>query len=97
MATHQYDLDALARLARLSFDKSEHAALAQKLEGILDLVDELSAVPLPETLGALASLAPTPQGHTRPDAVTERDCRDEYLALAPAADEGHFLVPRVVE
>lgn len=97
MSTHDYDLDTLARLARLALDDAERGPLNAQLEGILDLVAALSEVTLPNSLGDLASLAPTPEGHTRPDAVTEEDRRDAFLSIAPVAEDGYFLVPRVVE
>jgi aspartyl-tRNA(Asn)/glutamyl-tRNA(Gln) amidotransferase subunit C len=39
-----------------------------------------------------------PQGQRlREDAVTERDRRAEFQAVAPAVEEGLYLVPRVIE
>ncbi|WP_132654195.1 Asp-tRNA(Asn)/Glu-tRNA(Gln) amidotransferase subunit GatC, partial [Pseudomonas aeruginosa] len=33
----------------------------------------------------------------RPDAVTETDHRDAYQTIAPAVEEGLYLVPKVIE
>ena len=33
----------------------------------------------------------------RPDAVTETDRRDAFQAIAPAVDNGLYLVPKVIE
>jgi aspartyl-tRNA(Asn)/glutamyl-tRNA(Gln) amidotransferase subunit C len=33
----------------------------------------------------------------RDDAVTETDQRDKFVKLAPASENGLFLVPRVIE
>lgn len=97
MTDHNYDLDTLARLSRLALADAERAPLAQQLQGILDLVAALSQVSLPDALENLASLAPTSEGHTRPDVVTETNCRETLMGIAPVTEDGYFLVPRVVE
>ena len=33
----------------------------------------------------------------RPDEVTEPDRREDYQAVAPAVEEGLYLVPKVIE
>ena len=33
----------------------------------------------------------------RADEVTELDRRDDFLAIAPAVEDGLYLVPRVIE
>jgi aspartyl-tRNA(Asn)/glutamyl-tRNA(Gln) amidotransferase subunit C len=33
----------------------------------------------------------------RPDTVTETDCRAAYQQIAPAVEDGLYLVPRVIE
>lgn len=95
MTDHHLDLEGLARLARLTLNDSEHATLAGELDDILTFVDELARI---DTTG-VAPMAHAFAGgvRTRPDVVTETDRRDRFLSLAPAAEEGHFLVPKVVE
>jgi aspartyl-tRNA(Asn)/glutamyl-tRNA(Gln) amidotransferase subunit C len=58
-------------------------------------VDRLQAV---DTIGVAPMSHPLdlPQ-RLREDAVTEPDQRDVLLALAPAAENGLYLVPKVIE
>ncbi|HEU5283011.1 MAG TPA: Asp-tRNA(Asn)/Glu-tRNA(Gln) amidotransferase subunit GatC, partial [Burkholderiales bacterium] len=69
-------------------------ALAQ-LNGIFGLIEEMQAV---STEGV------EPMAHAqdlvlrlRPDAVTRADQRTELQAIAPAVDNGLYLVPKVIE
>jgi aspartyl-tRNA(Asn)/glutamyl-tRNA(Gln) amidotransferase subunit C len=42
--------------------------------------------------------AQLPEGQRlRPDQVTEKDRRDDYQAVAPATQDGLYLVPKVIE
>jgi len=88
-------LERLAALARLRIDPEEAPALKDALEGILALVEELAAVdttgiePLANPLDAVQPL--------RADTVTEGNRRDAFQAIAPAVEDGLYLVPRVVE
>ena len=89
----------LARLARIAIRPDEHAAVVERLNRILLLVDEMRAV---DTSGiepmahALDMQFPGGQ-RLRPDAVTETDRREPYQAVAPAVDGGLYLVPKVIE
>jgi aspartyl-tRNA(Asn)/glutamyl-tRNA(Gln) amidotransferase subunit C len=58
-------------------------------------VDRLQAV---DTIGVAPMSHPLdlPQ-RLREDIVTESDQRDALLALAPAAENGLYLVPKVIE
>lgn len=85
----------VARLARIHVSEADTAELVQRLDTILNLVDTLQAAdtdgvePLANPLDAVQRL--------RPDTVTEPDQRARLLALAPASEQGLFLVPRVIE
>lgn len=85
----------VARLARIHVSEADTAELVQRLDTILNLVDTLQAAdtdgvePLANPLDAVQRL--------RPDTVTEPDQRERLLALAPASEQGLFLVPRVIE
>ncbi len=91
-------LDQIARiaeLARLELSPPESAALQQQLNGILDMVDAMGAVdtkdvePMSHPQQAMQRL--------REDAVTERDPREVFQALAPATEDGFYLVPKEIE
>ncbi|HEY9037063.1 MAG TPA: Asp-tRNA(Asn)/Glu-tRNA(Gln) amidotransferase subunit GatC [Pseudomonadales bacterium] len=85
----------VAELARIRVTEDEIPELTQRLGNILAMVDTLQAAdtrdiaPLSNPLDATQRL--------RADAVTEPNQRDTLLALAPASDQGLFLVPRVIE
>ena len=86
---------AVAHLARIGVDESDLDILADRVDRILNLVARMQAVdtqgvaPMHHPLDAVQRL--------RADAVTEGDQRDALQALAPASDEGLYLVPRVIE
>ena len=84
----------VAKLARLHLTEAELAAMRGELAQILDHVAMLGAI---DTAG----VAPLWQPHAdampqRPDEVASSLAQADVLALAPAANQGHFVVPRVV-
>jgi len=89
----------LARLARIAVHADETGAVLERLNRVLGLVDQMRAI---DTQGvepmahALEAHAPTGQ-RLRADEVTEPDRRADYQALAPAVEEGLYLVPKVIE
>ena len=92
-------IDRIANLARIAVSPAEAEELRVQLNRMLALVDQLQSV---DTAGvepmshALEALLPGGQ-RLRPDEVGESDRREEFLALAPAADAGLYLVPKVIE
>jgi len=85
----------LARLARLAIQPEESAAVVERLNRVLALVDEMRRV---ETAGIEPMSHPLDaQQRLRPDVVTEPDRRDLYQSVAPAVDGGLYLVPKVIE
>lgn len=95
MALSESDVEKIARLARLDVTASERAEVTTRLGSILGMVDRLQAV---DTTGV------TPMAHPldavqplRADRVTETNRRDDYQRVAPAVENGLFLVPRVIE
>lgn len=89
----------IARLARIAIRPEETAEVAARLNRVLGLIDEMSAV---DTSGIEPMAHPLdaqlPQGQRlRPDEVTETDRREAYQSVAPAVQEGLYLVPRVIE
>lgn len=89
------DVARLADLARLEVTAEEAADVHAKLTAIFGLIDQLAAV---DTTGV------TPLAHPqecfaplRDDVVTEPDRRELYQSVAPAVEDGLYLVPRVVE
>ena len=92
-------IERVARLARLAVSDEERASLAEQLNRMIGLIDELQSVdtqsvePMSHALEALL-----PQGQRlREDVVTEPDRRADFQAVAPAVEQGLYLVPRVIE
>jgi len=85
----------LARLARIAIRPDETGAVAERLNRVLGLIDQMRAVdttgiePMAHALDLVQRL--------RPDAVTEQDRRADYQKVAPAVEEGLYLVPKVLE
>ena len=85
----------LARLARLALEPGETEAVGERLNRILVLVGEIQAVdtagiePMSHALDLVQRL--------RPDEVTEGNHRELYQSVAPAVENGLYLVPKVIE
>ncbi|HPP84198.1 MAG TPA: Asp-tRNA(Asn)/Glu-tRNA(Gln) amidotransferase subunit GatC [Rubrivivax sp.] len=99
MALTRDDVSRIAQLARLELGAAEQAAMLEQLNGFFDIVERMRAVdtrgvaPLYTPLAALGEVAL----RLREDAVTERDERAAHQAVAPAVQDGLYLVPRVIE
>lgn len=95
MTISRKDIEKVAVLARIRVDEEQVSALEKDLGNILDLVDQLAAAdtanvePLAHPLDAVQRL--------RADEVTESDQREAFQAIAPATENGLYLVPRVIE
>jgi aspartyl-tRNA(Asn)/glutamyl-tRNA(Gln) amidotransferase subunit C len=94
MISHD-DVRRIADLARIAVTAEEVDAVHGKLAAIFGLIDELAAVdttgiePMAHVLDAVLPL--------REDAVTETDRHALFQSVAPAVEDGLYLVPRVVE
>ncbi len=85
----------VAELARLAVDDAELPVYAQELSSILNMVDQLQSA---ETQGVEPMAHPLNMvQRLRADEVSETPDRDAFQALAPQAEGGHYLVPRVIE
>jgi len=89
----------IARLARLDLAPQEVQPVAQRLNRVLGLIEQMSAV---DTKGIEPMAHPLdaqlPQGQRlRPDEVTEKDRREAHQSVAPATQDGLYLVPKVIE
>lgn len=93
------DVSRIAHLARLELSPAEGSAMQAQLNDFFKIVEQMSAVdtsglePLHTPLSAIGNV----ELRLRPDAVTETNNRERNMANAPAADEGLFLVPKVIE
>ncbi len=95
MPLDRQQVQRIAHLARLEISEREADAYVEALSRILGLVEQMNAV---DTTGVTPMAHPTDTGlRLRADAVTEADQRDRFLKLAPAAEAGLYLVPKVIE
>jgi len=89
------DVYRIAHLARIEIDVADAEEMRAKLASIFGLIEELVAV---DTTGV------EPMAHAqevtlplRDDLATEPDLRERYQAVAPAVEDGLYLVPKVLE
>lgn len=95
MAIEQGEIEKIAELARIRISDEEIGQVTQRITEILQMVDQLQAVdthdvePMANPLDATQRL--------RPDEVTQSNRRDAFQAIAPAVENGLYLVPKVIE
>jgi aspartyl-tRNA(Asn)/glutamyl-tRNA(Gln) amidotransferase subunit C len=89
------EVHSIALLARLEISGAEAQAMQSQLNDIFRMIGEMQKV---DTDGV------EPMSHARDvglrlreDAVTETDRRDAYQSVAPRAERGLYLVPKVIE
>ncbi|RJG03049.1 Asp-tRNA(Asn)/Glu-tRNA(Gln) amidotransferase subunit GatC [Noviherbaspirillum sedimenti] len=94
------DVKRLAKLAQLELTDTQATATLDKLNGIFALVEQMKAV---DTTGVeplnhpIAALQQDLALRLREDVVTEPNRRDDYQQVAPATQDGLYLVPKVIE
>ena len=86
----------IARLARIRVPESELERLAGELDNILGWVEQLNEVPT-DGVEPMSSAVEGMGLRRREDKVTDGGCPDRVLANAPAARDGYFVVPKVIE
>ncbi len=95
MSISTADVHRIAHLARIRIDAAEAEDVRKKLDAIFALINELARV---DTTGV------EPMAHAqdvtlvlRDDAVTECDASAIFQSVAPAVEDGLYLVPKVIE
>lgn len=95
MALEKSDVEKIAHLARLHVDATEAGEVANRISSILNMIDQMQSVettdvaPLAHPFDAVQRL--------RPDVVTETNQREYLQKIAPATQNGLYLVPKVIE
>ena len=85
----------IAELARIGISDAEVKAVQAKLNDIFELIGQMQKVdtegvePMSHAQGAALRL--------REDRVTETDQRELFQSIAPQAEAGLYLVPKVIE
>lgn len=87
-------IEYIAGLAKLELDDEERDALAADLARIVGFVEQLDEVDVDDVPPTKHVIEQT--NVTRPDRPRPGLSQTEALDNAPSADEGHFLVPRVL-
>jgi aspartyl-tRNA(Asn)/glutamyl-tRNA(Gln) amidotransferase subunit C len=85
----------IAHLARIAVAEDEVEHLRGELNAILAFVEQLSEVDV-EGVEPMTSVIPMAM-RKRPDEVTDGGIPDDILKNAPVAQDGFFVVPKVVE
>ncbi len=89
------DIAQVASLARLKIPEDALQDVTDRFGRILELVDELQQV---DTTGVDPMSNPHDmQQRLRADEITETNARERLQSVAPAVDQGYFLVPRVID
>jgi len=95
MALDNKTVHDIAHLARLNIDDSDLEKYASELSNILKLVEQMEAVdtddvkPMTHPFDATLNM--------RVDEVSEHNSRDKFQNLAPNAEDGLYLVPKVID
>ncbi len=95
MSVDRATVRRIARLARLAITEEEAARLEQELSGILDWVAQLDELDTSAVEPMTRVAAMTMK--MRNDEVTDGFCAADILRNAPEADDGYFVVPKIVE
>ncbi|OGV73487.1 MAG: asparaginyl/glutamyl-tRNA amidotransferase subunit C [Methylophilales bacterium RIFCSPHIGHO2_02_FULL_57_10] len=89
------DVKRIAHLARIEIGEDEAQSTLNQLSGILALIEEMQAV---DTTGiAPMSHSQDVTQRLREDVITETDQRELFQSVAPAVENGLYLVPKVIE
>ena len=89
------NIQQLAKLARLHIADDQADEIASRISNVLALVDQLAAAdtsnvePMAHPLDAVQVL--------RADEITEPNVREAMQAIAPATENGLYLLPKVID
>lgn len=89
------DIQKLANLARLDIGQEALDEVAKSISNVLALVDQLQAADT-ENVAPMAHPLDATQ-RLRIDQVSETNQRDLFQAIAPATEDGLYLVPKVID
>jgi aspartyl-tRNA(Asn)/glutamyl-tRNA(Gln) amidotransferase subunit C len=95
MSVDQATVRRIAHLARIAVTDAEVPHLQNEINAILAFVEELNAVDV-SGVEPMTSVIPM-KLPMREDVVTDGEIEPAVLANAPLAEDGFFLVPKVIE
>lgn len=95
MSLDRDEVNKVAYLARLAIADDKIEGNLNSINAVLELVDQMQSIdtddvePMAHPTDALQRL--------RDDEVSEIDNRDKFQQIAPATEDGLYLVPKVIE
>jgi aspartyl-tRNA(Asn)/glutamyl-tRNA(Gln) amidotransferase subunit C len=96
MSIDEKTVRKVARLARIALPEERVAPMAEELSGILAWIEQLNEVDV-EGVEPMTSAVEGAKLPMREDIVTDGGDPARVLKNAPKADDGFFVVPKVVE
>ncbi|HHS99900.1 MAG TPA: Asp-tRNA(Asn)/Glu-tRNA(Gln) amidotransferase subunit GatC [Thiomicrospira sp.] len=95
MSLGKTEVEYISRLAAIEVNESEVDEVAAKLSNILDLFSQMEAA---DTDNVSPMAHPLDQvQRLRADVITETDNHEKLQSVAPAVENGLYLVPQVIE
>ena len=95
MTLDKSEVEKIAHLARLHISEPEAEEVTTRITDILALIDQMQSIDT-ESVEPLAHPLDVVQ-RLRADDITESNQRDELQKLAPASEDGLYLVPKVLD
>jgi len=95
MIIERHEIEKLATLSRLSIDEKTITDVTERLSSVLDLVAQLQSADTVSVQGLSRPFQVSQR--LRADEITEGNHRDEFQAIAPATDNGLFIVPKMID
>ena len=95
MALNDDDIRDIAWLARLTISEADIPRYSEELSKVLGLVEQMNELNT-DTVTPMAHPTDASQ-RLREDIVTESNQREHFQKNAPLAENGLYLVPRVIE
>jgi aspartyl-tRNA(Asn)/glutamyl-tRNA(Gln) amidotransferase subunit C len=89
------DVKRVAMLARIEITEAESQQTLEQLSGVFGLIEKMQAIDTTDV--APMAHAQDVVARLRPDAVTESDQKELFQSVAPAVEDGPYLVPKVIE
>jgi aspartyl-tRNA(Asn)/glutamyl-tRNA(Gln) amidotransferase subunit C len=95
MSISEEEMEKLLQLSKLKSSRETNKVLLDDINAIMDFVEQLRVC---DTKGVPPLFHPFDlHQRLREDVVTESSVLDELESIAPAFEEGHYLVPTVIE
>ena len=95
MSVSKTDIEKVAYLSRIELEDGQIPVVTDAINEILTLIDKMQSVDTSQ-VDPLANPHDAVQ-RLREDEVTAFDQREQLMSNAPEAEDGLFLVPKVIE